>query len=116
MITTRDGGPIVLVVLPAEPNGGRIRTAVTDVAGTAIIAARTHNNYDRDPQVRLFTGDVTSYRPGAMFGSYIAAGSHAGESCGVWTVFAVVSDHKSIDGELPDSSPANGRFMTFQLG
>jgi hypothetical protein len=117
MITTRGGGPIVLAVRPIEPHGGRVRTAVADIVGTAIIGARTHNNFVPDRLVRLFTGDVTGYaKPGAMFGSYIAAGSHEGESCGVWTVFAVVSGGRLIEGEIPGDSPANGRFMTFELG
>jgi len=43
MITTRDGGQIVLDVIPIEPHGGHVRTAIVGVAGTAIIAARTHS-------------------------------------------------------------------------
>jgi hypothetical protein len=117
MITTRDGGRIVLDVLPIEPHGGYIRTAIADVAGTALIAARTHNNYVPERQVRMFIGDVAAHaRPGAMFGSYIAAGSHEGESCGIWTVFGVVTDGRVIEGEIPADSPANGKFMTFEVG
>jgi hypothetical protein len=68
MITTRDGGRIVLDVLPIEPHGGYIRTAIADVAGTALIAARTHNNYVPERQVRMFIGDVAAHaRPGAIF-------------------------------------------------
>jgi len=59
MITTRDSGPIVLDVRPIEPHSGYIRTPISRVSGTAIIATRTHNNYLPDHQVRLFTGDVT---------------------------------------------------------
>ncbi len=51
-----------------------------------------------------------------MFGSYIAAGSHQGESCGVWTVFAVVSGGRVTEGAVPDDLPANHRFMTFEIG
>lgn len=106
---------MIIKVYPIDPNGGRDWTAISEVAGRAIIAARTHVSGLLAPSLRLFNGDVAGYGPGDMFDSYNTAASHYGAPCGVWTVFAVVSEGRITQGAVPQDGQTHHKFMTFEL-
>jgi hypothetical protein len=50
-----------------------------------------------------------------MFDSYNTAASHYGAPCGVWTVFAVISDGRIAQGAVPQDGQSQHKFMTFGL-